>query len=172
MSDEASPFLEGAAGNPGGWSAERIARIPTYKAQIPELLAAGLFMSEISQQLSIPVRTIRSWRASDKLFDEDCSDADSAVADQLEKEAVRRAKDGVLEPVINQGRLVLDDEGNPLMTRKYSDGLLQFLLRGRRRQVYGDKREIDTRATVDVVGAKSELARKFAAVARVVEDSR
>lgn len=73
----------------------------------------------------------------------------------LEDEATRRAVEGVQEPVIYQGNLcyepvmdidgrpVLDIEGNPrlkpLVIRKYSDSLLQFLLRGARPEKYRER---------------------------------
>lgn len=169
MSEPESPFLEAAVGNPGGWSEERLALIPTYKQQILELLASGFFVSEIATQLNITVRTIRQWRASDKVFAEDFADAESAFTDQIEREAIRRAKDGVLEPVINNGKVVFDASGEPMMTRKYSDGLIQFVLRGKRREVYGDKREVDQKTTIDLAGSRNEIARKFEAVARSTE---
>ena len=52
--------------------------------------------------------------------------------DVLEDEAVRRAKEGVEEPVYQGGKLV----GH---VQKYSDTLLIFLLKGAKPQKYGDK---------------------------------
>jgi hypothetical protein len=87
--------------------------------------------------------------------------------DTMEKEAIRRAKHGVLEPVVSKGEVVFwtnPETGNKemLQQRKYSDGLMMFILRGRRRDIYGEKREIDATHKFDVTGAKSELERKFA----------
>src|SRR4051794_39898402 len=55
--------------------------------------------------------------------------------DDLEKEARRRAYEGVEEPVFQGGKEV----GR---VRKYSDALIMFLLKGRRRAVFGDKQEV------------------------------
>ena len=61
--------------------------------------------------------------------------AQDEAAQLLEDEAVRRATEGVLEPVFYQG----EECG---AVRRYSDGLMQFLLRGFRPQKYSSKAEI------------------------------
>jgi hypothetical protein len=153
-------------GSSGGWTEEQLAKIPYYTQVIPQMMRDGLFLSEVCEQLGLRPRQVREMRQYDKEFDEDCKDADVAFVDTIEKEAIRRGKEGVLEPVISKGVLVMttDEDGNkaPLMQRKYSDGLIQFVLKGRRRDVYGDKQEIEQKTTLDLVGMKEELARKFA----------
>lgn len=171
MSDSGT-YVESAKGGPGGWGPERLSKIPEYKLQIVELIASGLFISEICQQIGITPPTVRKWRAEDKEFDEAYSDAEAQVTDTLEKEAIRRARNGVLEPVVSGGKVVMDpaNPGEILQVRRYSDGLMQFLLKGRRREVYGDKREISAQVGIDVVGAKSSLEAKFAAAAAVITE--
>ena len=56
-------------------------------------------------------------------------------ADMLEKTAVDRAVEGILEPVYFQGEVV----GH---VRKYSDSNLQFVLKGRRSKVFRDRSEV------------------------------
>lgn len=160
------PYRESALGNSGGWSEARIRRIPEYKRQIVEMTQRGMFLSEISQSLDIAQSTIRRWREQDAEFGQQFEDALSAYMDTVEKEAVRRAVEGIMEPVVSQGRVVMDPQapGQPLRVRKYSDSLMMFILRGRRRDVYGDKREVDQKTTIDVTGAKDELARKLSAI--------
>jgi transposase-like protein len=165
-----STYREAALGNAGGWSAERLALIPQYKARIVELIASELFLSEICLELDISPGAVRIWRQQDKSFDEAYTDAEASVTDSLEKEAIRRAKNGVLEPVISQGKVVMEGS-EPLMVRRYSDSLMQFLLRGRRRDVYGDKREVDAKVGIDMTGAKDSLATKFAAAQTAGETS-
>jgi hypothetical protein len=66
----------------------------------------------------------------------------------LEDEAIRRAVLGVQEPIYQKGECV------GYVTR-YSDSLLAFLLKGRRRQIYGEKPpEImdDNTITIRVIG--------------------
>ena len=48
---------------------------------------------------------------------------------------MRRAKDGVPEPVFHQGRVVGE-------TRRFSDTLAMFILKSRRREVWGDRQEV------------------------------
>jgi transposase-like protein len=137
--------------------------------QIIEGILNEMFLSEICMTLDISQGVVRKWRREDKAFDEAYTDAEASVTDTLEKEAIRRARNGVLEPVISKGQLVMvkdteTGELKPLQQRRYSDNLLQFLLKGRRREVYGDKREVDATVGIDVVGAKAALEAKFAAL--------
>lgn len=75
------------------------------------------------------------WMASDPTYPERYALAQEAVADKLEKEAMRRAHDGVKEPVYYQGERVG-------YVRKYSDQLMGLLLRGHRPKRYRDRTEI------------------------------
>lgn len=65
-------------------------------------------------------------------FEQACKDA----ADLLEDEAIRRAHEGVIEPVFYQGK----PAG---AIRKYSDTLLMFLLRGFRPEVYRERGSLE-----------------------------
>ena len=171
---ESNPYRENAAGNSGPWTKERQIKIPEYKQQIVDLIASGLFISEICLQLDIGIGSIRRWRTEDKEFSEAYTDAESSVTDTIEKQAVRRARDGILSPVISKGQVVLiknEETGitEPLMQRQYSDALTMFLLKGRRREIYGDKKEIDAKVGIDVIGAKTSLEAKFAAASIVTD---
>ncbi len=73
-------------------------------------------------------------RQDDEEFDAAVRDAMEAAADKLEREARRRALEGVEEPVYQGGQLV----GTK---RVYSDPLLALLLKGRRKQVFADRVE-------------------------------
>ena len=165
-----NPFIKNSLNNTGTWTEERLRKIPMYKEQICILISDGLFLSEICQQLDMMPNTVRRWRHEDKTFDESYTDAESSVTDTLEKEAIRRARNGILEPMVSAGKLVMNKDGEILQTRKYSDSLMQFLLKGRRKEVYGDKREIEGNIGIDVVGAKSNLESKFAAAVAVSTD--
>lgn len=101
-----------------------------------------------------------AWRQyqDDEEFKAAWDDAMETAIDKAEAEAYTRAVQGWNEPVIDKGRmayaytrredgtfeLALDPNGQPvpLTIRKRSDSLLQFVLKGRRRNVYGDKQEI------------------------------
>jgi|SRR5580693_4823086 hypothetical protein len=54
---------------------------------------------------------------------------------------MRRAKDDVPEPVFYQGRVV--GEG-----RRYSDLLAMFILKSKRRDVWGEKQQLDVSANI------------------------
>lgn len=97
------------------------------------------------------------WLKGDPVYKAAFEEAEKQAADMLEAEAWRRAREGVAEPVFHGGRrvfeAVLDDEGRPVVypdgkpveraavVRRYSDNVLMFLLKGRKRAVYGDKVE-------------------------------
>lgn len=91
------------------------------------------------------------WLADDAEYPKQFAAAQTEAAQILEDEAIRRAHEGVLEPLVYKGRFqykvrpkkkpdgsyveengrkVYEDYGAPLAIRKYSDGLLQMLLRG------------------------------------------
>lgn len=110
----------------------------TYKPWANAFLAAlqdGGIVSRAAAAAGCTVAQVASYRKSSPEFDAAFLEALEGAIDALEAEARRRALEGVAEPVYWQGEVV----GT---TQRYSDGLLQFLLKGRRRHVYGDKQEI------------------------------
>ena len=56
--------------------------------------------------------------------------------DALEDEIMRRAKDGVGEPIYYRGAVVGE-------TRRYSDTLAMFILKSKRREIWGERTQID-----------------------------
>ena len=98
------------------------------------------------------------WLEEDPEYAEEFRKAQDEAAQMLEDEAVRRAHDGVEEPVIYQGELCYEREDvidpdtgevigskreNPLVIRKFSDTLLQFLLKAFRPAKYKDRGAIE-----------------------------
>ena len=71
-------------------------------------------------------------RKADPSFAVAWEEAEESAADALEAEARRRAVVGVLEPVVSAGKVVRDDDGQPIAIRRYSDNLLLALLKARR----------------------------------------
>ncbi len=51
------------------------------------------------------------------------------VCDSLEQKSLLLAYEGVIEPVVVEGKVARDDDGNPMGLRRYSDSLLLALLR-------------------------------------------
>ena len=66
-------------------------------------------------------------RKADPAFASAWEDAEEIAADRLEEEARRRAVEGVEEPLVSGGKLVRDDNGQPITVRRYSDNLLLAL---------------------------------------------
>ena len=81
------------------------------------------------------LRAVRKTMESDPEFANMCLDTLEEFNDLIEQEAMRRAVEGVPEPVFHKGEIV----GH---ITKYSDTLLTKLLTGRRPDVYGDKKQI------------------------------
>lgn len=155
----------------GHWTAERRARIPQYKNQIVEMIRQGLWISEISDQIQVSTGAIATWRQQDRDFDTRYREAEEAAIDVLEREAHRRAMHGVADIVVAAGKVVMDprtlndpDGAKPLMRRTYSDGLMMFILKGRRREVYGDRVETDNKHSINFSDARARLEQKLRAI--------
>lgn len=76
------------------------------------------------------------WRETEPEFKRAFEKAQALAAEYLEEVAVKRAAQGVSEPVFYKGEVV----GH---VQKYSDTLIQFLMRGVSPQKYGDRTKID-----------------------------
>jgi hypothetical protein len=59
-------------------------------------------------------------RKTEPAFANASQDADEIAADRLEEGARRRAVEGVPEPLVSAGKLVRDDDGQPITVRRYS----------------------------------------------------
>ena len=87
----------------------------------------------------------------DKKYAAAFAEATEVAIGVLEEEALRRAVYGVEEPVVFKGKFTYDKvkgkdgrmkrSDQPLAIRKYSDSLLQFLLRGARPERYRERYE-------------------------------
>ncbi len=85
-----------------------------------------------SKAANVPRRTHYDWLKADPVYADAFKDAADAVADRLEKEAMRRASQGWLEPVYHRGQVV----GH---VRKFSDLLLIFMLKALRPEKYRER---------------------------------
>lgn len=171
MSFDRTPFVEAAIGNSGGWTAEKLARIPEFKQKIVEGLRTGRFLSDMCIEIGVSRVAVGNWKQGDPEFREACAEAEEAWLDKVEGEAYRRAVHGYDEPVIQGGKVVLDpsvpvgETPRPFKIRRYSDSLLALVLKGRRREVYGERTQVDATVRADVEGVRAALAAKLAAVA-------
>lgn len=78
---------------------------------------------------------VYKWQEADDQFAAAFREADLKATEVLEREAWRRANDGVAEPVYQHGKLV----GT---IQRYSDNLLMFLLRARAPERYRDRVDV------------------------------
>jgi hypothetical protein len=89
-------------------------------------------ISQAAEEAGIQRRTHYDWLAADPEYKARFEASDVIATKALEDEAARRALHGVEEPVWHQGMQC----GSVL---KYSDRLMEFLLKGRDPAKYGDR---------------------------------
>ena len=96
-------------------------------------LAKGGEAPSAAEDARVDIGNLEEARRIDRFFAREWEVAERAAATyRLEKEAWRRAVDGMPEPVVNEGKVVRDDAGQPLSVKRYSDALLIELLRASR----------------------------------------
>jgi hypothetical protein len=131
---------------------------PNWKEVFLRALADVPVVGHACKAADVSRTMVYTTRKDDPSFAQDWDNALEEGIDKGEIELHRRAVKGFQEPVIDKGRIcyiykrsedgnfvpVLDDNGQPipLTVTKHSDTLLQFMLRGRRRDPYGDRTEI------------------------------
>jgi hypothetical protein len=99
-------------------------------------------------------------RRADLVFAAAWDEAEEIAADALEAEARRRAVEGVQEPLVSAGRLIRDDDGQPIAVRRYSDNLLLALLKAHR----PPRREKPVRFQLPVLQSAADAAGAMAAI--------
>jgi hypothetical protein len=103
-------------------------------------------------------------RKADPTFAADWDEAEEIAADRLEDVARRRAVDGVPEPLVSAGKIVRDDDGQPMAIRRYSDALLLALLRAHR----PPRRERSVRFTLPALRSAADAAGAMASITAAV----
>lgn len=113
-------------------------------------LAAYAENGNISQSAAIagiPRRTHYDWLAADPSYAAAFEQAGEQAADALEREARRRATEGVRKERLffYKGAVITDRDGEPIreVTTEFSDTLLIFLLKGVRPDKYADRLKLD-----------------------------
>ena len=92
-------------------------------------------ITEAAKAAQIDRRLHYRWLKSSEAYESKFERAKEHAADMLEDVAVRRVREGTLEPVFYQGKRVG-------WRRMYDSGLMQFLLRGLKPERYGHKTEV------------------------------
>ena len=99
-------------------------------------LAATCSVTKACEIASIPRRTVYEWRDANPDFAERWERAKRIGAEALEDECVRRAHDGVDEPIFHLGEQIG-------ATKKYSDTLAIFLLKGAMPEKYRENTRME-----------------------------
>lgn len=107
----------------------------------------------------IPRSTVYVWRQHDEAFALAWADIEEATTEAMEREAYRRAVEGVSEPLVSAGKLVTN-------TQKFSDTLLIFMLKARRPEKYRDNVKIEHTGSVEQVNTSVILDGSLAGEAR------
>lgn len=116
-------------------------------AFIDELRKRGN-VSEAAAASGIGRRTAYELRDRDPDFAAAWEDAINAAVDAMEGEAWRRAVEGVDEPVF--GRVAKDEDGQIGVIRKYSDSLMQTLLKAHRPEKYRERAEVQHSGRIEI----------------------
>ena len=102
--------------------AKRTIRTPARKAAFLEALAESGIVTAAIGAAGLSRRALYDWRNEDPIFAADWEEALEIGLDSLQDEAIRRARDGIEQPIYQQGLRV----GS---VHKYSDLLLMFLIK-------------------------------------------
>lgn len=127
------------------------------KKRFLEHLSVSGNISEAGRVAEVRRSTLYLWKETDQDFSSRWEDALEEAADALEAEARRRAVEGYDEPITYAGRVVCDpDTGNPIVRKRYSDGLMAFLLRAHRPSRFRAGMEADGRSGVISINISSD----------------
>lgn len=119
---------------------------PADKAEIIDALYEHLTLPATCEALGHRLRAVMDAADEDEEFRQKLNRAQTHLTALAEEEANRRAVHGVEEYVVANGKVVYivqDGVRKPLKRRVYSDSLLQFILKGRNREVFGEKVQIE-----------------------------
>lgn len=107
------------------------------------VLAEFCNVSEAARAAGISRTAAYDWRQDDPDFAALWDEAESVAVDKLEREAWRRAVEGYEEPVFYLG----EQKGT---VRKYSDRLIEILLKGHRPEKFVDRIKAEHSGSVPV----------------------
>ncbi len=134
-------------------------RTPEKEIAFLAALAATCSVTRACGAASLGRRTVYEWREADPEFAARWDDAKRLGVEALEDEGIRRAAEGVNEPVFYQGA----ECGT---VRKYSDTLLIFLLKAHNPEKYRENSKIELAGHLAVTNmTEDEIRAELAALA-------
>jgi hypothetical protein len=143
-----------------------------YQARFLAAFRTHGIITRACDEIGVDRETVRGWEEHDESFSPQYASAKEAVNDIYREAARKRAIDGTESFVVNQGKLVYDPEtGQPLIERKYSDALLQFVMKAKMPE-FREKPQIDITSNGQTVGQGVTLDQLAALMTRAQQDVR
>lgn len=99
-------------------------------------LALSGNITRAAREAGVKRRAMLALQTADPEFAMRMREACDEAIDLLEAEARRRALDGVEEPIIRGGEFLRQDDGSIAVIRRYSDRLLELLLKAHRPEIF------------------------------------
>ena len=99
-------------------------------------------ISRACEEIGISRQTAYAERQRNEDFAVEWHEVEERVTETMEREAYRRAVEGVTEPVVSAGKHVTD-------VQSYSDRLLEFMLKARRPEKYRDRVDVNHSGKVE-----------------------
>lgn len=139
--------------------ANRTKRTDRVEEKFLDVLRQTCNVTEAARTAGIGRRTAYEWRDADEAFRAAWDDAEQEAVDGLEREAWRRAKEGVPKPVTFQGKITDT-------YLEYSDRMMELLLKAHRPDKYKDRVTNEHTGKdggpIEVADARSQLATALA----------
>lgn len=114
--------------------------------------------------------TVYRHRSEDAGFATAWDDACEVAWDRLEQEAFRRAVEGTPEPLVSGGRVVRDDDGQIVYVVKFSDSLMQTMLKAKRPATYRERTDVHHSGGVTITALTEMVARRRAELEQASDD--
>lgn len=120
--------------------------------------AAARAASPHSDPDSGAVNSFRDLARRDANFAAEVAEAMQEANERLEREAHRRAVEGIREPIFQKGRQAVDADGKPAFIVRYSDNLLLRLLERRDPDAWSQHRKVEHSGSAVPAGAVGYIA--------------
>jgi hypothetical protein len=112
------------------------ARGDAWREPFLKALARVGVVSYAAGEAGVSRATAYRHREADEAFAAAWDEAELEAVDVLEREAFRRAVEGVVEPLVSAGQHVAD-------VRRYSDRLLEFLMKARSPERFSERHRLE-----------------------------